>query len=97
MSTGKVVLGVLAGVAAGSILGILFAPDKGSKTIKKVSKIGDDYVNGLKDKFENFLENISEKFESAMEEGTNLVEKGKSKARELKSDHKQMVSDHESN
>ena len=36
MKAGKVFLGVLAGVAAGAVLGILFAPDKGSKTRKKI-------------------------------------------------------------
>ena len=36
MSTGKVVLGTLAGLAIGAIAGILFAPDKGSKTINKL-------------------------------------------------------------
>ena len=35
MSKGKLLLGVLAGVAAGALLGILMAPDKGSETRKK--------------------------------------------------------------
>jgi gas vesicle protein len=44
MKTGKVVLGLLAGVAAGAILGILFAPDKGSNTRKKIVDKGEGYA-----------------------------------------------------
>jgi hypothetical protein len=45
MSSGKVLLGVLAGVAAGAFLGILFAPDKGLNTRKKIVKKGEDYAD----------------------------------------------------
>lgn len=34
MENGKVLLGVLAGVAVGATLGILFAPDSGTNTRK---------------------------------------------------------------
>lgn len=63
MSTGKIVLGVVAGVALGSILGVLFAPEKGSTTRKKICKKGQDDIDTLKDKFSDFIDGISEKFE----------------------------------
>jgi gas vesicle protein len=65
MSTGKVLLGLLAGVAAGALLGILFAPDKGSVTRKKLTKKGDEFADEMKERFDEFLENMSEKFEKA--------------------------------
>jgi gas vesicle protein len=50
MNNGKVVLAVLASVAAGAALGVLFLPDKGSSMRKKISKKGEDLTNALGDK-----------------------------------------------
>jgi len=63
MSTGKVLLGVLAGVAAGALLGILFAPDKGTVTRKKISKKGEDLKDDVKETFNEFIDNMTEKYE----------------------------------
>jgi len=52
MSSGKVLLGVLAGMAVGAALGVLFAPDKGWDTRKRISKKGDDFTDDLGDRFE---------------------------------------------
>ena len=82
MSTGKVLLGVLAGVAIGAALGILFAPDKGSTTRRKISKKGQDYAEELGDKFNEFTESISRKYETIKDNATGLVENGKTKAEE---------------
>jgi gas vesicle protein len=79
MGSGKVLLGVLAGVATGAVLGILFAPDKGSSTRKKISKKSNAYAEELGDKFDKIMDSISDKFESVRADAVSLVEKGKSR------------------
>lgn len=65
MSKVNVVIGALAGVAVGALLGVLFAPDKGTETRKKISKKSKDTTDSLKHKFNEFVDNISEQFEKA--------------------------------
>jgi gas vesicle protein len=55
MSRGKIILGALAGVAAGALIGILFAPDKGTETRKKIVSRGEEYVDDLKKKINGLL------------------------------------------
>jgi gas vesicle protein len=62
MSTGKIVLGVLAGIAAGAALGVLIAPDKGANTRKKIKQSGADFANDLKENVTTAVDNITHKF-----------------------------------
>ena len=77
MSSGKLLLGVLAGVAAGAFLGVLFAPDKGEVTREKVSRKGDDLADALKEKFNEYLDRISDKIDDA--KGDNYADMLKEK------------------
>ena len=56
MTTGKIVLSIAAGMAAGVVLGVLFAPDKGSTTRKKIVQKRDDVVDGLSEKVNELIE-----------------------------------------
>ena len=76
MKSGKVLLGLLAGVAIGATLGILFAPDKGSSTRKKISKKGDEYADELEKKFNDFIDSMTKKYETVKDEANNLAETG---------------------
>ena len=86
MNSGKVVLSALVGAAAGVTIGVLFAPDKGTNTRKKIAKKKDDYVDGLKDKLHGYVDVMSHKLDAAKTEAGNLIEQGKAKALEVKNE-----------
>jgi gas vesicle protein len=80
MNTGKILLGVLAGVAAGAALGILFAPEKGLVTRKKISKKGTDYVDAIKEKFSSFIDDVQNDVETVKDKANEFMENGIVKA-----------------
>lgn len=65
----KIVLAAAAGAAAGAIIAILFAPDKGSKTRKKISEEGKKIADNLKDQ----LQKSKEKFNDLKEDITEFI------------------------
>jgi gas vesicle protein len=91
MNSGKVLLALLAGVAAGALIGILFAPDKGTETRKKISKKGEDYAEHLGEKFDEFISGFKEKFEDVKEDISDFPGKTKTNAAERKDNPKTSV------
>jgi gas vesicle protein len=92
MKSGKVFLGIIAGVAVGAMLGILFAPDNGWNTRKRISKKAEDVTDDLREKFDEFLDTISVKVDEAKEQASDISEKVKSKANDIKKEAKKATS-----
>ncbi|MDP2724332.1 MAG: YtxH domain-containing protein [Bacteroidales bacterium] len=73
MNSGKVFFGILAGLAAGAMLGLLFAPEKGSNTIKKITEKGDDFMDDLDQKFDRFLDIINQKMDQVSKDISTIA------------------------
>jgi len=61
MKSSKGIFGLIAGLAIGALIGVLVAPDKGSETRKKIFTKGDNYAQDLKNKFNDFVDEILNK------------------------------------
>jgi gas vesicle protein len=66
---------LLVGFGAGLLLGVLFAPDKGSVTRQKIADKGSD----LKDRFNDLVDNLSGKAEDVAAEVDEFAAKAKTK------------------
>ncbi len=88
MKTGKLVLGLLAGVAAGAVLGILFAPSKGTKTRKRLMSKAGKYTDELKEKYDGMADAVAEKYDELKADAENIISKGKEKYNGLKTEIK---------
>lgn len=84
MNNIKFVSAIIAGAAVGAALGMLFAPGKGLANRRFFSHKSNDFANELKDKTNDFIESVVEKFEAAKDEAQQLAENGKLKAEQLK-------------
>ena len=91
MKSGKVLLGVLAGLATGAVLGILFAPDKGKKTRRKLiggaKGIPEDLGKKIKDQANTLRNKAAELEELAAEKISNISGNVKQKAEVLKNNN----------
>lgn len=82
----KMIGALLLGAAVGGALGILLAPDKGSETRKKILAKGDDLTEGLKDKFQDFLDEIKREMEVVKNKTNVFMGDGIAKAEKFKID-----------
>jgi len=88
MSNSKTVLGFLAGAAVGSILGILFAPDKGTETRRRISETGSDVTDSLKSKFNDFVDGIRDTYQGVKDDAQDMADEGTSKMNTFRNEAK---------
>jgi gas vesicle protein len=61
MRPGKVLLGVIVGAAVGAVLGVLFAPAKGSVTRKRIGRRSAYFAEDVKENFNKSIDAFTER------------------------------------
>jgi gas vesicle protein len=72
-STGKVLLAIIGAAAAGAIIGMLVAPEKGSDLRKRISETTGDWASQLNQLLATGKEQLQNLTNTAKNEGENIV------------------------
>jgi len=83
-NNGKLLGAILVGAAIGGALGILFAPDKGSETRKKISSKGSDLTDAVKEKFDAIVSKFKREVEAVKDQAGEFAENGRSVVENMK-------------
>jgi gas vesicle protein len=75
MNAIKVTLGIFGGIAVGALVGILFAPAKGSSTRRKIIHRGEEFSDELKEKLEDLIDTIVDQYDDTAKSANNLIAK----------------------
>ncbi|HEY0742972.1 MAG TPA: YtxH domain-containing protein [Chryseosolibacter sp.] len=73
-STGKVLLAIIGAAAAGAIIGMLVAPEKGSDLRKKIADTTGDWSNQLSQLLAQGKEQLQNLKNTATNEGENVAD-----------------------
>jgi gas vesicle protein len=76
-STTKVLTGFIAGVTVGALAGVLYAPQKGSTTRKRIVRKSNDLVDDVKGRVSDSVDSVKDRYESTRKEATQWFNKVK--------------------
>jgi gas vesicle protein len=78
MNSMKSVLIALAGVALGAVAGTLLAPARGFVTQRRIAKKSGEYAEELEEKFNEMIDQFTQKFRTLKNDLVRKTENGKS-------------------
>lgn len=76
--------GFLLGAIVGGILGVLFAPNKGSETRKQIANSRDHFTNSVKDQYGNLVDMINTEISDVKHKANEALDYGLAKAEKAK-------------
>ncbi len=91
MNNSKVFWSILTAAAAGAAIGMLFAPEDGIQTRKKIKKSANDWATDTLDALENAKGKVQEAADRLVKSGTSLKDETVASAKESIDDAKGTV------
>ncbi len=77
--------GFLVGAVVGGILGVLFAPNKGSETRRHIANSTDNFTNSVKDQYGNLIDIVNSEISDVKHKASEAVDYGLAKVEKAKS------------
>lgn len=88
----NVIIAALSGAATGTVISLLLAPDKGTKTRKKLRKTGDAYIKEIKDDIKKIRKYLKKQVDTTKSELNELSQNAKNKGGEVMKNAKKLTS-----